>query len=574
MPDGDPLTPEQRAVVDLPADARAVVVAGPGTGKTHTLVYRAAELVRRDDVGGADVLILSFTNEVVAELQRRLDEHDESPNIRPVTMDSLAGRLAAQYGKSGDSIGFDATVAAAVRILEDSEVRPNVLGAHHIIVDEAQDLVGVRLAFVQALLARCEGGFTVLGDPAQGIYGFSDSKTGAGSPVGVDALLASFPGARHMTLTGDRRSRRPGASPAQGMRDMMLAEASQNGANLKALRRRLRDCDRVTFPELAMILRRSDSSTGVLCRNNGQVLLLSSQLAEAGIRHSVRASATARTAPRWPAVVLGNVDGPTVTKETFFSCAEGRPREWQETAWRAARRVAGDRRGAISMPLLRERLDRLGATDSPEEIGSPPVLSTVHRSKGLEYETCVILDSGSQTETNSEEEARVLFVAMTRGRSATLCLKSGAPPGRLVRRRGRWVLLPWRGEGIIRVELGAGDVEAMLPSEPCASTVADQTYLAEAVGPGDPVILRKESNRYELLHEGKRIGHTGAEFAPFGNEGPAQISDVRIARVRAAPGDPALTTRLGLGGGGLWLVPELVGLGRAHWREDSDEASE
>ena len=47
------LTEEQRAVSEAPVGARQLVIAGPGTGKTHTLVARLAHLVEEEEVFGS-----------------------------------------------------------------------------------------------------------------------------------------------------------------------------------------------------------------------------------------------------------------------------------------------------------------------------------------------------------------------------------------------------------------------------------------------------------------------------------------------------------------------------------------
>jgi hypothetical protein len=46
------------------------------------------------------------------------------------------------------------------------------------------------------------------------------------------------------------------------------------------------------------------------------------------------------------------------------------------------------------------------------------------------------------------------------------------------------------------------------------------------------------------------------------------IEDVCVDSLSSAAGDPSMTSNLGLGSGGLWLVPELVGLGRLIWRTE------
>lgn len=64
------LNQDQRAAVESPAEAPLLVIAGAGTGKTHTLSHRVAELI----LGGADpdrVLLLTFSRRAAEELGRR-----------------------------------------------------------------------------------------------------------------------------------------------------------------------------------------------------------------------------------------------------------------------------------------------------------------------------------------------------------------------------------------------------------------------------------------------------------------------------------------------------------------------
>ena len=54
------LNAEQRAVVFAP-DGPALVVAGAGSGKTRTIVYRVSRLIE-DGVDPSSLLLLTFTN--------------------------------------------------------------------------------------------------------------------------------------------------------------------------------------------------------------------------------------------------------------------------------------------------------------------------------------------------------------------------------------------------------------------------------------------------------------------------------------------------------------------------------
>src|SRR4051794_39983537 len=90
--DSDPLsevtpapTREQQAVVDAPEDRAMLVLAGPGTGKTFTLIRRVSRLLEQ----GQQPLILSFTRAVVRELHQRfrVTQTEAARYLRPVTFD-------------------------------------------------------------------------------------------------------------------------------------------------------------------------------------------------------------------------------------------------------------------------------------------------------------------------------------------------------------------------------------------------------------------------------------------------------------------------------------------------------
>jgi len=64
------LTPSQRRAVD--ARGNVLVMAGAGTGKTHTLVERCLDLVGREGASLDEILVVTFTEAAAAEMRQRL----------------------------------------------------------------------------------------------------------------------------------------------------------------------------------------------------------------------------------------------------------------------------------------------------------------------------------------------------------------------------------------------------------------------------------------------------------------------------------------------------------------------
>lgn len=74
-----------------------------------------------------------------------------------------------------ESEGYDGRIRHALAIVDKvPDARLDIRQYRHVVVDEVQDLVGDRADFVDAILRAlaADAGFTLLGDPAQGIYEF------------------------------------------------------------------------------------------------------------------------------------------------------------------------------------------------------------------------------------------------------------------------------------------------------------------------------------------------------------------------------------------------------------------
>ena len=90
-------TCEQEQVIELPPEARAIVDAPAGTGKTHVLAGRAARLIGRDGLtAGDEVLILSFSRAAVSELRVRVSRlGGDGRYVGASTFDAFATQLLA-----------------------------------------------------------------------------------------------------------------------------------------------------------------------------------------------------------------------------------------------------------------------------------------------------------------------------------------------------------------------------------------------------------------------------------------------------------------------------------------------
>ncbi len=95
-----PLNQEQRRVV-LHQGGPALVVAGAGSGKTRTVVYRIAHLIAGRGVHPAEILAVTFTNKAADELKARLKAlvGPRAGDLWTATFHSAALRVLRAYGE-------------------------------------------------------------------------------------------------------------------------------------------------------------------------------------------------------------------------------------------------------------------------------------------------------------------------------------------------------------------------------------------------------------------------------------------------------------------------------------------
>ncbi|MFJ4646802.1 UvrD-helicase domain-containing protein [Streptomyces bobili] len=619
--DSPPLTDEQRAVVDLPWDTRLLVTAGAGSGKTHTVVRRLDALVGREDpeeaLEAGEILVLSFSNAAVRELRDRIARHgDRARRVRVQTFDSWAYQLlvGAYPDEEWAALSFDERIRAARDAIEKGAVEAGELGApSHVVIDEAQDLVGDRRDLVETLLDRFQRscGFTVVGDSAQGIYGFQieDPTERAGETDRFFVWLrASYDDLVQLDLTENFRAKSVEARTALGLgtrlQNLTVSPVGQAVA-AAMLHAELRDrlLDLPSLGDLADTfaldaLRVFPGTCAILTRDNRQALAVSELLHERGVEHSLKRSLQDRPVPYWVAELLRRAESSTLTEARFLELLAEIPlppgvepqRCWRSL--RAATRRTG--RGLVDVAAV----GRLVAEGRfPDELGDPEtarlIVSTVHRAKGLEYDRVLLLSPPSLTELRKTHqdldvpaEARALYVAMTRTRE-DLYHVTGPDTARIRRHRptNRWYLGGWKKYERYGIQAIPGDVhreEPAGPGEAGTAAVDTQAYLLEHARPGESVSLRMrhplpmgpdQSPPYDVVHRDRIVGEASERFRrdlyavemisrSWDVTWPAEIVGLRLDTLETVAGSRAAGVNAGLGANGVWIAPRITGIGK------------
>ena len=174
-----PVNHEQIKIYEQPKNTHINVLAGPGSGKTHMLTMRCAQLIYKEHVEPSHLLVLAYNRAVVVELRNRLNAlfsrlgmSSIANQIHVYTFSALAKKC---MGNKLDNIQTDLWESAFLNYLQNNEndFRAHMPQIEFVLVDEFQDMTEIRL---QSLLSIHrifpEAVYFTIGDINQSIYGF------------------------------------------------------------------------------------------------------------------------------------------------------------------------------------------------------------------------------------------------------------------------------------------------------------------------------------------------------------------------------------------------------------------
>jgi ATP-dependent DNA helicase UvrD/PcrA len=596
--------PEQTSVIEASPSTRMVVAAGPGTGKTRTLLARAQWLADQAGVEPAtELVVLSFSRAAAETVGRRGQLETDLGRLPVRTVDSFAARLLLEAGSDMGGTSYDGRIEAARKVLSGDSPVTNLLRAiRHVLVDEAQDVVGVRALFVYELLGlvceNTESGFTVFGDSAQAIFDFQMSP-GAARGRRLLGLLKSDQLAQvHRELKTNHRMENERLAAFASSVGAVLRQPSAEG-NWSDFEKAISEeaflnTGWTRIEEVATEIRAAAEAPGrprvaVLCRTNAEALWLGSHLQSAGLEVQVQHRAQDRGGAPWLARLFA--DCPVATAPIPLNPEGPAERPWLQpppNLDRVLRHAGVARNRDVDLNRLASLL-RCGAC--PEELtayrDAAVSVSTIHRAKGLEYDTVFIVDDGRPCEEEDAfEEAKVIYVAATRARSELFgggSLDLGGPI-KQVEDGGRSAVCGWNTRRrnrprLLEVKVSDSDSDWVPGSREDFDRI--QVLLADVILPGDSIELRlrPESDGreplFDMVYAGEStdeavVGRTRSSFGRMLKREVLGRTPRRISELVAdTPDTVAMSApsaqRLDLADHGIHLRLRAYGLGKLRW---------
>lgn len=178
------LNGDQLEVYKSSLDENLQVIAGPGSGKTHTLILRVARLIHEEKIDAGNILILAYNRAVVVELKDRLTtlfkDLGYSRIIKRLKVFTFHGFMKYSLAEDLEGLNFGQWASTFLNVLDDSPglIAQKLGNIKYIFVDEFQDITTERMKLLQKIANPQTTRLCVIGDPNQSIYGYERANLG------------------------------------------------------------------------------------------------------------------------------------------------------------------------------------------------------------------------------------------------------------------------------------------------------------------------------------------------------------------------------------------------------------
>ena len=419
------LSVSQKEIIDDHSDQNIVVLAGPGSGKTTLLVHKLASLIELEDVKLTELLMLTFSRSATVVFKEKLREliGARANYISIKTFHSFCFDLIGQVGsidKTEDL--FD----RAIKKIKENDVDEMIMNITTMVIDEAQDMSEKEYELIKAMSEHNEKmHFIAVGDDDQNIYEFR----GSDSKYFVEFMKEDCH--KYELLTNYRSkanlvdfTQQFASNIKKRYKEGFVESFTEDNGDIVIIKYVTED---FYEPIIKQIIELKDKkSIGLLTHTNEDAEILASLLIKDGINARLIQSNRGFKLDllyemEW-FIQLFDKDSPVITKDVWIEKTNQFKEKYSNSSlYSNLMEILGeyeilypDKKFLTDLieHISQSKLDDLYRLDKKHVI-----VSTIHKSKGREFDTVILMLNHSIA---GDSEYRAVYVALTRAKDTLI----------------------------------------------------------------------------------------------------------------------------------------------------------
>ncbi len=422
----DALSDKQLKIIQDNTSKYIVVTAGPGSGKTRVLVHKLATLLSLEEVKHEQLLMMTFSRAAATEFKLRLMQLTGNATYF-VDIRTFHSYCFDLLGRPGNTQESDTVVHDAAEMIRLGEVEQGRIAKAVVVIDEAQDMSKDDFALIEALMRQNEDMRVIaVGDDDQNIFAFRGSDS-----VYMKKLITDYGAVQYNLLENFRSMQnivRFSNDFAKKMKGRLKKEGNiavhQEKGVVSLTKYRSRNME---IPLVRQLLKNQISgSTGVLTNTNEEAMrivrLLKQQNRRARLIQSLDGFRLSDLAEirYFLNEIRQNAQTPVISDDVWKNAMTILKKRYAgsaclEQCLRALMQFEKvDMRAKYQTDLF-EFFAESKFEDFYEDDGTYITVSTIHKSKGREFDNVYLLLSDVYREI--DEEKRKIYVGLTRAKN-------------------------------------------------------------------------------------------------------------------------------------------------------------
>ena len=515
------MSDEQKEIIKDKKTKAMMILAGPGSGKTKVLVHKIASLILTEDIKPEQFMMLTFSRTAAGEFRSRLNQLIGvlSYDIEINTFHSYALKLIARVVKEDDDI-LKKSIVEATKQINEGDI--NLPYKRVLVLDEFQDINEDSFELVRAIYNanNQEMRIIAVGDDDQCIM------THAGADVKfIDKFSVEFGKDedgkdlyRQYELLTNFRSKQNIVKYSNEFiervsnrykKDSLHAHSEDKGAVLV----QTFSSKNLIAPAIQKVQGYDEyKNIAILAYTNDEVMQLYSHLDVLGIGAKYILERENFTLKNIIEIIeFDRIINGLLKYDTFYT------EENFEQAWRI---IENRFQGSKNLILLQKVIDRflfesqnyyvsqwLAYLDEIkleefEEYHKTVTVSTIHKSKGMEFENVIVLVNQTPKE---DRDIRLYYVGMTRAKNELTILRHGINP---LNKNGYAQYIfddkeYFQNEKLVTLIMGLGDIQLGFHNNNSNVVLAGENISFE---------MRGKSKTFCMIYKNRVIGFLSKSF--------------------------------------------------------------